>query len=153
MFIRVYGVTFKLNSKLCNFITYWDLMKTRHNFVKDSFFIKLTKKYYKNRSKVWVSGLLWKCFFMYIRHALINLPHQWCQRNATNLPTGEVKGFCDSEKFISQEKLLISVWYKKMHSLHLKGRENAGQINPEYGHFFFSINKILYYVSPDCWLI
>ena len=56
--IRGYDITFILNSKLYNFITSRTLIKTSQNFLQDSFSIKLTKIYHKNRVEISTSGSL-----------------------------------------------------------------------------------------------
>ena len=59
MFCTFAGMTsLMLNSKLYIFITYWNLIKVRQNFVKDPFSIKLTKICHKNRGEVLVSSSL-----------------------------------------------------------------------------------------------
>ena len=45
-----------LNSKFCNFTTFWNVTKTPQNFVQDSFSIRLTKICYKNRGEILGSG-------------------------------------------------------------------------------------------------
>ena len=44
------------NSKLCNFITSWELIKTPQNFLQDSFSIKSLKLCYKNGVSFWPQG-------------------------------------------------------------------------------------------------
>ena len=51
-----------LNSKLCSFKTWWNLIKTPQNFVRRSLSIKSTKTCHKNKGQVLVSGLLYGNF-------------------------------------------------------------------------------------------
>ena len=47
-----------LDSKLCNFITLWELIKAPQNFVQGTFSIKSLKICHKNRGEFLVSSLL-----------------------------------------------------------------------------------------------
>lgn len=54
LFCSFAGMTLlTLGSKLCNFVTSWELIKTQKNFVQSSFFIKSLKSCYKNVVSFW----------------------------------------------------------------------------------------------------
>ena len=53
---RVWRHSLTLDSKLCNFITSWELIKTPQNFLQDSFSIKSLKLCYKNGVSFWPQG-------------------------------------------------------------------------------------------------